>query len=127
MKLQRSTVEYLKLTIKNCILRDTSKKPELFSSKSLVIMTKFVAIYATFHIVTVLAKTYFDAQATEPTVLDEYQIPIFVVAGLHLLMLFICVIMILTKKYYWIATIACIALSLYTRFFFEDIVAFINS
>jgi len=90
-------------------------------------MTKFVAIYAAFHIITVIAKTFFDAQATEPTVLDEYQIPIFVVAGLHLFMLCICLIMILTKKYFWIVTVACIALSLYTRFFFEDIVAFINS
>jgi len=86
-------------------LKESSQKPPLLTPKSLIIMTKFMAIYASFHILTVIFKAYFDYVSEEPTVLDIYQ----------------------TKKYFWIVTIACVVISLYTRFYFEDIVAWINS
>lgn len=108
-------------------MKDTSQKPPLLTSKSLTITTKFMAIYAAFHIVTVFFKTYADSVAVQPTVEDVYQTAIYVVAGIHFLMFLICGAMLMTKKCFWLVTIACIAISLYTRFFFEDIVTLINN
>lgn len=85
-----------------------------------------MAIYAAFHIVTVLGKTYVDSLSEESTIVDIYQLPIYIVAGIHFIMLLICGAMLLTKKYYWLVTVACIVISLYTRFFFEDIVNWVN-
>lgn len=108
-------------------MKDTSQKPPLLTEKSLTLITKFMAIYTAFHIVTVLFKSYADAVSDQPTVAEQYQFPIYVIAGIHLIMGLICGAMIMTKKYYWVVTISCIVISLYTRFFFEDIVSFINA
>ncbi|MGJ8685484.1 MAG: hypothetical protein ACSHWW_12715 [Nonlabens sp.] len=90
-------------------------------------MTKFMAIYAAFHIVTIVFKTYADSLSEESTILEAYQTPIYVVAGVHLMMLLICGAMIMFEKYFWVVTIACIMISLYTRFYFDDIVTWINN
>ncbi|WP_397303624.1 hypothetical protein [Nonlabens ulvanivorans] len=107
-------------------MKDSTQMPSLLSSKSLVILTKFMAIYAAFHIITVLGKTYVDSLSEESTIVDSYQLPIYIVAGVHFIMLLICGAMLMTKKYFWLVTVACIVISLYTRFFFEDIVTWVN-
>lgn len=86
-----------------------------------------MAIYAAFHIITVLGKTYVDSLSEESTIADSYQLPIYIVAGVHFIMLLMCGAMLMTKKYYWLVTVACIVISLYTRFFFEDIVSLVNA
>nr|WP_152556674.1 hypothetical protein [Nonlabens ulvanivorans] len=86
-----------------------------------------MAIYAAFHIITVLGKTYVDSLSEESTIVDTYQLPIYIVAGIHFIMLLICGVMMVTKKYFWIVTVACILVSLYTRFFFEDIISLVNA
>ncbi|EAS20010.1 hypothetical protein BBFL7_02410 [Flavobacteria bacterium BBFL7] len=108
-------------------MKDSTQMPSLLSSKSLVILTKFMAIYAAFHIITVLGKTYVDSLSEESTIADSYQLPIYIVAGVHFIMLLMCGAMLMTKKYYWLVTVACIVISLYTRFFFEDIVSLVNA
>ena len=108
-------------------MKDSSQKPPLLTSKSLVIMTKFVAIYAAFHIVTVVFKTYADSISEEANVLDTYQVPVYFIAGVHFLILLICGAMIMAKKHFWAVTIACIVISLYTRFYFDNIVTWINN
>ncbi|MBF4984891.1 hypothetical protein FNJ87_11290 [Nonlabens mediterrranea] len=85
-----------------------------------------MAIYAAFHIITVLGKTYVDSLSEEPTIVDGYQLPIYIVAGIHFIILLMCGAMLMTKKYFWLVTVACIVISLYTRFFFEDIVIWVN-
>tara|TARA_R110002012_G_scaffold27980_1_gene88759 strand:+ start:153 stop:416 length:264 start_codon:yes stop_codon:yes gene_type:complete len=86
-----------------------------------------MAIYAAFHIITVLGKTYVDSISEESTIVDTYQLPMYIVAGIHFIMLLICGVMMVTKKNFWLVTVACIVVSLYTRFFFEDIVSLVNA
>ncbi|WP_124980976.1 hypothetical protein [Nonlabens xiamenensis] len=105
----------------------TDSKPPILTQKSLIIITKVTAIYAAFYIVTGLVKVFADPLENQPTVSVHAYDPLYVVAGIHLLVLLVTGACIAMSRYRWIITILSVIVVLLSRIFYEDIALWVWS
>ena len=102
-------------------------KPPLFTYKSLMIITKVVAIFAAFYIVTAMVKVYSDPLSEQPTRSTNAYDPMYVVAGIHFVVLIATGATIVLRKYNWVVALLGAAAILLSRIFYQDIALWVWS
>ncbi len=101
--------------------------PPILTARSLELTTKVVAIYCAFYLVTVLFKSYADYVSEDASMSQEYIVPMFIIAGLHLVIMLITIFSIIKKQFSWLVTILMICIVLASRIWFEEFAVWINS
>lgn len=104
-----------------------SKTPPILTARSLELTTKVVSIYCAFYLVTVLFKSYVDYTSSDVTMSQEYVVPMFIVAGFHLIIMVFTIFSIIKKQYFWSLAIISILMVLASRIWFEEFSILINN
>ena len=106
---------------------DQASKPPLFSAKSLRILTKIVAIYAGFYVVTVIAQSISQPVSENPMASSNSYVPLYVLAAFHLVLGLIHLAIILSKRYNWAIPLLSAALMIAARIYYLEIATWVWS
>lgn len=107
-------------------MNSTNTTPPILTARSLELTTKVVAIYCAFYLVTVGFNVFVNATSETGNMSQEYVLPMYLVAGVHLIILLITLFSILKKRFSWFLTIITICIVLASRIWFEEFAIWVN-
>lgn len=102
-------------------------RPPLFTPRSLRIFTRIIVIYAAFYIITVVAKSISDPISANSTAPSNGYMPLYFLAAVHLLLLFMNLALILTKKFNWLVPSISAVIMVLARVYYSDIALWVWS
>lgn len=102
-------------------------RPPLFTSKSLRTLTKIVAIYAGFYLVTVIAQTITQPVSENPDAPQNAYMPLYFLATVHLVLGLSNLALIVSKKYNWFVPAVSGTIMILARVYYDDIALWVWS
>lgn len=100
---------------------EESTRPPLFTANSLTIVSKIVAFYAAFQIITVIFKVTADSTEANPLMPANAYAPLYFLAAVNAILLLVNGWSIAFKKHYWVIAISSIIIILISRFQYQQI------
>ncbi|MGB3591442.1 MAG: hypothetical protein WBA16_07110 [Nonlabens sp.] len=101
------------------------KKPPLFTQKSLVIITKILAIYSLFFTVTAFIPIFKNPVSENPMMPSNHYAPVLFAAAVHFVVFVLTLWSILSKKYSWLLILPLAVIVLLSRFYYDEIAVWV--
>jgi hypothetical protein len=102
-------------------------KPPILNSKNIALITKIIAIYSAFYLCVIVVQLFTNPLDDNPLTPQNAYDPFYFMAAVHAVVLILCGVSVLKKKFHWAITLSCALVVALTRFYYNEIAEYIWS